>query len=69
MEIREALTIIKNALGSKGKDKRTKEYQALKAIEEKLFPPDEITADDIERIINEVMLEFEPQPEENIKIC
>ena len=69
MEIREALDIIKNALGSKGKDRRTKEYQALKTIEDKLFPPDVITADEIERIINEVMLEFESQPEENSNVC
>lgn len=55
MKIKEALDIIKSSMNEKVKDKRTKEYQAFKTIEDKLFPPERVTEEDIERIINEVM--------------
>lgn len=55
MKIREALDIIKCSMNEKVKHRRTKEYQAFKTTEDKLFPDERVTEEDIERIINEVM--------------
>ena len=51
-EIRKAFNIIKDAIGY---DRRTKEYKALKIIENELFSEERMTEAEIEAIINEVM--------------
>ena len=51
-EIRKAFNIIKDAIGY---DRRTKEYKALKIIENELFSEERMTEAEIEAIIDEVM--------------
>ena len=54
-ELRSALNVVKDALGERYLDRRTKEHKAVKIIENSLFPPDALTEEEIDRIINEVM--------------
>jgi len=51
-EIRKAFNIIRNAIGY---DRRTKEYKALKVLENELFSEERMTEAEIEAIIDEVM--------------
>lgn len=57
MRTNEALQIIREALGKKAEDKRTKEYKALQRIEKELYIATTPIDERIEKIFEEVGLE------------
>lgn len=57
MTVREALRIIRDSLGQKALDKRTKEYKALLRIEKELHIVMTPVEERIEKIFEEVGLE------------